>query len=342
MCIRDRRTAAGEVPAGLSVIVGLIVLAAMTSTAQLPFHAWLPDSMETPTPVSALMHAGLVNAGGYLLIRLSPVLVAAPAALAVLAVVGCATAVFGATVMLVQTDVKRKLAYSTISQMGFMMLQCGLGAFAAAGLHLIGHAYYKGYSFLSAGSQIDPRAEVAAPPKALVPRLGLVLVGAGIGLAALVSAASVLGIPLLEKPGFGVLAIVLLLGVTQVFLLPDATGRAYAFARFAAAALGAGMAVSYLVGVSLIGRLLEPVLPAQVGFFGLQGAPFAAALCLVFLAVWIFQEFAVRGGIGSSRRALYVHAQNGFYLAMLQRRVVDRIWGPAEVTHHRGENASWA
>ena len=145
----DAATAATSV-AGFLLIVG-----AITKSAQFPFHTWLPQTMETPTPVSALMHAGIVNAGGYLIIRTSPMVSLTPWALSLLAVIGGVTACFAAVVMLTQTSVKKSLAYSTIAQMGFMMLQCGLGAFSAAMLHIVAHSLYKAYAFLSSGNVIE-------------------------------------------------------------------------------------------------------------------------------------------------------------------------------------------
>ncbi|MFM8706312.1 MAG: proton-conducting transporter membrane subunit, partial [Planctomycetia bacterium] len=111
----------------VSAMASLFVLTAMTTSAQFPFHSWLPDTMEAPTPVSALMHAGIINAGGFLVIRLSPLVVLSPAALCMLAMLGAITALLGGVVTPSQTSVKRSLAFSTIAQMGFMMLQCGLG-----------------------------------------------------------------------------------------------------------------------------------------------------------------------------------------------------------------------
>ncbi|MCA9216376.1 MAG: hypothetical protein KDB27_25080, partial [Planctomycetales bacterium] len=121
--VRDL-AATSQVTASHVAIGWLLVLGAVTKSAQFPFHTWLPDTMETPTPVSALMHAGIVNAGGYLIIRMSPLVALAPAALATLAVIGAFTACFAGVVMITQPSVKRSLAYSTIAQMGFMMLQC--------------------------------------------------------------------------------------------------------------------------------------------------------------------------------------------------------------------------
>jgi NAD(P)H-quinone oxidoreductase subunit 5 len=142
----------------------LFVLGAMTKSAQFPFHSWLPDTMETPTPVSALMHAGVINAGGFLVIRLSPLVSLSPSALDLLAILGATTALLGSLVMLTQTSIKRSLAYSTIAQMGFMMLQCGLGAFSAALLHIVAHSAYKAHAFLSCGSVLDAAARTKAPP----------------------------------------------------------------------------------------------------------------------------------------------------------------------------------
>ena len=154
---------------GLNGVGYLLVACAAFKSAQFPWHSWLPDTMETPTPVSAFMHAGIINAGGFLLIRLAPLLTHAPAALHAIAVVGAVTAGFGGVVMLAQPSVKRALAYSTIAQMGFMLLQCGLGAFGLALLHLVAHSLYKAHAFLRSGSTVGgvPRAAIALRPAAL-------------------------------------------------------------------------------------------------------------------------------------------------------------------------------
>ncbi|MGB7347277.1 MAG: NADH-quinone oxidoreductase subunit L [Pirellulaceae bacterium] len=128
-------------------------------SAQIPFHVWLPQAMEAPTPVSALIHAAtMVNAGPFLLIRLSPLVMLSPAAMMVIAIVGGTTALFAGIVSLTQTDIKKSLAYSTISQIGFMIMTCGLGAFVAALFHLLAHGLLKGYLFLSTGNQLEAAA----------------------------------------------------------------------------------------------------------------------------------------------------------------------------------------
>ncbi|MEO8352553.1 MAG: proton-conducting transporter membrane subunit, partial [Chthoniobacteraceae bacterium] len=176
------RSGGAAVPACTGWIAVLLVAGAMMKSAQFPFHSWLPDTMETPTPVSALMHAGIINAGGFLIVRLSPLVTLSPTALNALALAGVFTALFASLIMLTQTSVKRSLAYSTIAQMGFMMLQCGLGAFALAVLHIVAHSLYKAHAFLSSGNIVSmtraawvPSERPAAHPLILVGTLGSAL-----------------------------------------------------------------------------------------------------------------------------------------------------------------------
>jgi len=133
----------------------LLFMGACGKSAQLPLYVWLPDAMEGPTPVSALIHAAtMVTAGVYVVARSHILFEHSETALAVVAVVGCATALFAATIGLVQTDIKRVLAYSTVSQLGYMFLACGVGAFGAGIFHLMTHAFFKALLFLAAGSVI--------------------------------------------------------------------------------------------------------------------------------------------------------------------------------------------
>jgi NADH-quinone oxidoreductase subunit L len=137
----------------ITLIMLCLFCGAVGKSAQMPAHVWLPFAMEAPTPVSALIHAAtMVNAGPFLLVRLSPLLVLSPTAMMIIATVGAITALFAALVSLTQTDVKRTLAYSTISQLGFMIMLCGVGAFVAAIFHLIAHGFYKAFLFLSTGN----------------------------------------------------------------------------------------------------------------------------------------------------------------------------------------------
>ncbi|MBK6470775.1 MAG: NADH-quinone oxidoreductase subunit L [Betaproteobacteria bacterium] len=143
-------------PAVAANLVGLMLFIGATGkSAQIPLHVWLPDAMAGPTPVSALIHAAtMVTAGVYLVARMSGIYLHAPDASAVIAVVGVATAFFAATIALVQTDIKKVLAYSTVSQLGFMFLALGVGAYGVAIFHVVTHAFFKACLFLGAGSVI--------------------------------------------------------------------------------------------------------------------------------------------------------------------------------------------
>jgi NADH-quinone oxidoreductase subunit L len=139
----------------LTAIALLLVLGAAGKSAQIPLYVWLPDAMEGPTPVSALIHAAtMVTAGIYMVARCSTLFNRAPAALMVVAVIGAATAIFAASIGMVQHDIKRVLAYSTVSQLGYMFLACGVGAYTAGIFHLLTHAFFKALLFLAAGSVI--------------------------------------------------------------------------------------------------------------------------------------------------------------------------------------------
>ncbi len=145
---------AGEITAGLATLICLLLFVGATGkSAQIPLYVWLPDAMEGPTPVSALIHAAtMVTAGVYMIARMNMVYALSPAALQVVAVIGAVTAIYAATMALTQNDIKRVLAYSTISQLGYMFLGLGVGAYSAAVFHLYTHAFFKSLLFLGAGS----------------------------------------------------------------------------------------------------------------------------------------------------------------------------------------------
>jgi NADH-quinone oxidoreductase subunit L len=146
----------GELDHGTILAISLLIFAgAMGKSAQFPLHVWLPDAMEGPTPVSALIHAAtMVNAGVYLVARTSPIFAHASEALVVVAAIGIFTAILAASIAMTQTDIKRVLAYSTLSQLGYMFAALGVGAFTAAIFHLMTHGFFKGLLFLGSGSVI--------------------------------------------------------------------------------------------------------------------------------------------------------------------------------------------
>ncbi len=167
----------------LTVAAVLLALSALLKSAQFPTHGWLVEVMETPTPVSALLHAGILNAGPFLILRFSPVLPQAPAASWLLLIVGGFTAAFASVVLRTQPSVKVALGYSSTAHMGFTLFLCGLGVYPAAALHLIAHSFYKAHAFLSAGSVVDlaQSRRIAVPARRWDPAgamLGALLAGA--------------------------------------------------------------------------------------------------------------------------------------------------------------------
>jgi NADH-quinone oxidoreductase subunit L len=146
----------GTISAGVTTLIALLIfLGAVGKSGQFPLHVWLPDAMEGPTPISALIHAAtMVAAGVFLVARTFPVFEASPAAMTTVAVIGAFTAIFAATIALAQNDIKRVLAYSTVSQLGYMMLGLGVGSVVAGMFHLFTHAFFKALLFLAAGSVI--------------------------------------------------------------------------------------------------------------------------------------------------------------------------------------------
>jgi NADH-quinone oxidoreductase subunit L len=146
-------------------VAALVALSAFARSAQFLLHTWLPYTMSGPTPVSALMHAGIVNAGGFLINRFAPLFLHTDSVLHWVFVVGLVTAVIGSVLMLAQNDIKKALGYSTMGQMGFMIMECGVGAFSLAIYHLIAHGLFKGTLFLSAGGVINHARQDDGVPK---------------------------------------------------------------------------------------------------------------------------------------------------------------------------------
>lgn len=299
--------------AGLPDAAILLAFGAMLKSAQFPFHSWLPDTMDTPTPVSALMHAGIINAGGFLILRLAPVFTAVPASMYLLATVGTLTAVFGAIVMLAQPGVKRSLAFSTIAQMGFMMIQCGLGAWGLALLHLVAHSLYKAHAFLRAGSA------VGATPRAAIPLSTPSLVFGALTGVALVTAVAT-GLHLLvpsgssSKPIFlGILALSLAYGIGRAW-----SGHHRSLPRALAVAAGLALVACGLHHVA--GQLLpSPVAPPVPVWL-------ASFVAFAFAALFLFQALLWRASAHPLGRRLYVHALNGFYVGPLANRLLNRLW----------------
>ena len=239
----------------------LIAIAAILKSAQFPAHGWIAEVMETPTPVSALLHAGIVNAGGFLVFRFADVIVLNSASMQLLAIVGGFTALFGSLVMTTQTSIKVTLAYSTVAQMGFMLLQCGFGAFSSAGLHLAAHSLYKAHGFLSSGTAVDDVATVSAVAEDGRPGIGKLLLSL-------------------------VMALVIFAGIGRLFshditssLAVQTLGAIYIVGLFVFLAKGAGTGALLLrvAPVAAVAALLYFTLQiAAAAYFGAQVPPIPA------------------------------------------------------------------
>ncbi len=291
-----------EIPSTVSLVACLLVFAAMLKSAQFPFHSWLPDTMETPTPVSALMHAGIINAGGILVIRLSPIVSLSPLALTSLAVIGTITALLGSVVALTQASVKRCLAFSTVAQMGFMMLECGLGAFHLALLHLVAHSLYKAYSFLSSGSVVATEVPCArrAP--------GVIALIAGLVPALL---AWLMSFRQFDQP---VLSGIFFLALAQ--MLWGSTRRWHAVHGVLA---GAGLTAIYFGLETAASAVVTPVyIP--------HNRMLSAAILMLFLLTALLQSQLPRIQQTGAARSFYIHARNGFYLNTLANRLTMALW----------------
>lgn len=210
----------GALPVALTLASLAVVFAVIIKCAQLPFHGWLIQVMEAPTPVSALLHAGVVNLGGFLLLRLSFLIAASEWAQLLLILTGAVTAILAGMIMMTQSSVKLSLAWSTCAQMGFMLLECGVGAYALALLHLMAHSLYKAHAFLSSGRTVS-RVQVAARCPLQLRRSVVASMLAPLVVASVVwGSMQVWGIDLGNEPHFILAALIMTLGTS--ILLRDA------------------------------------------------------------------------------------------------------------------------
>ncbi len=303
----------------------LLVFGAALKSAQFPFHSWLPEVMETPTPVSALMHAGIINAGGFLIVRMSPVMVLSPTALNLLATIGAATALFGALAMLTQTSIKKSLAFSTVGQMGFMMLQCGLGAFSSAILHIVAHGLYKAHAFLSSGSIIDIAKASWVPTPRASRHPGELPLAFAAALAITWFTATLLDVTLAEEPGIVLLGAILQIALT--YLLWNSLAGQIGLAQILR-----GLSLAILVGASYFSlqvafaHLLQGTVTSIVPARGLFDWLLPVAVLVAFMGVLLMQVRFPGDAAGRLWQAAYVHVHNGFYVSTLANRLLQRFW----------------
>jgi NAD(P)H-quinone oxidoreductase subunit 5 len=298
----------------------LIGLAAILKSAQFPMHGWLTEVMEAPTPVSALLHAGVINAGGFILIRFADVMLAAPGVLAALALLGGFTALFGGLVMLTQPAVKTSLAWSTVAQMGFMIFQCGLALFPLALLHIVAHSLYKAHAFLASGSAVDLIAANRRPGPVAVPNAWAIAKAFAIALAMYGLVGLVFGVA--EKsPQAIALGAILIFGVAYL-LVQGLAGAAPRELMQRMVVYSAAAAAGYFAlqsgAVHLTGGTLPPTPPPS----SLDWAMIVMAL-LTFGFVALIQSAFPLWSNHPAAASLRVHLSNGLYA----NAYLDRLLG---------------
>jgi NAD(P)H-quinone oxidoreductase subunit 5 len=300
--------------------IACLALAAVVTSAQFPLHGWLSEVMEAPTPVSALLHAGVINAGGFLLIRFADVLLLSPSALAGLVMIGGFTALFGGLVMLTQTAVKTSLAWSTVAQMGFMIMQCGLALFPLALLHILAHSLYKAHSFLASGGAVERIAANRRPGPVAIPNAKAV--GTAFVAALGIFTAMSIGFDFQSKsPQANALGAILIFGVAYL-LAQGLAGSAPGMLMRRMAVYSLAASAGYFVLHTLAELLTRGTLPAapQPGplewvLIGLAVVSFG----LVAIAQAMFPLWANHPAAAGLR----VHLSNGLYA----NAVLDRLLG---------------
>ncbi len=299
----------------LQVAIALLVVAALIKSAQFPTHSWLPDTMDAPTPVSALMHAGVVNAGAFLLLRCSALLLQANAALFLLVAVGGISVCLGTCVGAVQTTLKGRLGWSTIAQMGFLFLEIGLGFAGAAALHLAAHAAYKAHAFLWCGTPAPTWSSDNIPVARLL-ALGAGCLVVVAGMTWLVADRSS------EAGGwaYAPLASVWALGMVQYLVGPKVSSLRLRV--LSALVIGGSLWASTWVAERLLSSWFAPLpSPLSLGWLGVALSAFVVILLWVTMALCSSRKWE-----HPRLRTLHVHTQSGFYLGDWHDRLTLALW----------------
>lgn len=318
----------GPLPEALQIASGLIVLSAILKSAQFPFHGWLIQVMEAPTPVSALLHAGIIYTGAFLILRMIPIISQVDWATDVLVLVGLTSIALASLMMITVPNIKGSLAYSTCAQMGFMLLECGLGLYSLAVLHIVSHSVYKAHAFLASGSVVDQFRVPALPPvfnaaTAWQTVLGLLLaalmaVGIGAGF----------GVALLQQPAQIAIGVILTVAITQLLfqaLNTRSTGTSGLLLRMGV--LSALVCTAYFGLHTLFATLLGTSLPTTRLPVSAMQIGLVSLIVVVFVGLLFIQQMLYRNLRKPFWRAVYVHLYNGLYIDIFITRVV-RSFGP--------------
>ncbi|WP_322488662.1 proton-conducting transporter membrane subunit [Chloroflexus sp.] len=315
--------ASGAIPAGAATAAILIVIAAALKSAMFPCHGWLLEVMETPTPVSALLHAGLLNAGIFLVVRFGELVFLSIPAVILLIVLGGFTAIFASSSMITQSSVKVSLAYSSAAHMGFMLMLCGFGAHTVAIMHLIAHSCYKAHAFLSSGSIIEYVRNTGAQKLDKAPNPLVLLANMAVAVAMFVAVATAIGIDITKRPGETAMITIFMAAVAYL-LVKGNTGKAplYVITRTM------GMAALVTIAFFILEVIAEALLGGAVAVYPVLSMPVMIAMVaavVIFVAVMAFSAFLPALVNLPAWRAFYVHLKHGFYANALFDRVLDTL-----------------
>ena len=327
----------GPIPVTLKWASCLIALTAALKTAQFPLQGWLIQVMEAPTPVSALLHAGIVNAGAFLVVRMSPIMSQSIIASDALAIIGLITIAAAGLVMMTQTSLKVYLAWTTTAQMGFMLLECGLGLYSLAMLHLVGHSLYKAHAFLASGSGVDLFRAPAVRSAQSTPTIGQWIVVAAFAVLVTVAIGTAFGVTLERQPALLALGAILGVAMTQLLLQSFKAGMGVFFVA-RAAVLAALVCTAYFSLHAAFHYMLSPSLPAERLINGPAQFAIIALVMMVFVSILVIQQSLPKLLGNPVSRRVYVYLLNGLYVDIPFSRLVSRIWGiqPTSLTQAKG------
>ncbi len=322
----------------LSTATVLLVLTAVLKSAQFPTHGWLIEVVETPTPVSALLHAGLLNAGPFLMARMSYLMIESTSASMMLIIIGGLTALFASVVFLTQPSVKVALGYSSVAHMGFSLLLCGFGVYAAAILHVVAHSFYKAHSFLSSGSAV----EVVRSHKVSVPkRKGNILriaLSISVALSTYLGFSYLWGIQVGQNISIMAVGLIIVMGLSQILTATiDSAGKLKA--------VGLAIGMTLLVSLSFftlehgarsilnsqLPALQEPTTLVSWTIIGLLSGYGLVTLLQLISPLMKSSGFGYRLGI---------HLRNGFYANVIFDRMIGSLknekfkWANLTVQEH--------
>ncbi|MHB1566752.1 MAG: NADH-quinone oxidoreductase subunit L [Acidiferrobacter sp.] len=321
----------GTLPGTLQVASGLIVLSAILKSAQFPTHGWLIQVMEAPTPVSALLHAGIIYTGAFLVLRTSPIISRVGWAGDTLVLVGLVSIVAASLIMMTITNIKGALAYSTCAQMGFMLMECGLGLYSIAVLHIIAHSVYKAHAFLSSGSIVEHFRAPALAAVSVAASLWRAILGLTVAFLVVIGIGAGFGVALPEQPALIVMAVILTVGMTQLLLQAlntRAVGMGGLLLRMGS--LSALVCVAYFGLHAVFTHLLGPSVPAEPLRIDSVQKGLLVVIGIAFLGLLLIQQMLPRLAQRPFWRAVYVHFYNGLYADVLLTEIV-RGFGPVGV-----------